>query len=286
MEERAEKNQVFGMSDVVRQLQTDQIRAQMGANLPVSTIPLPSRGLVYPAESALHGLETVELKAMTVQEENILTSKALIKKGTVITELIKSCIVNKAIDVGQMLSGDRNTLMVAIRSEGYGHLYDVEVRCAACGESAEQQFNLNEFELKPLELAPLEVGKNEFPFRLPKCGKNVTFRFLTGRDEEDIVATQENRKKGLKGGGATVLDDSLILQLQYALVSVEGNYSKNDISNFVRTMFARDSQELRKYIQKHQPGINMVQNITCPHCEHTENGVAMPIGINFFWPNQ
>lgn len=285
MEEREQKNQVFGMTDAIRQMQQDQVRAQMGAGLPVNTVPLASQGKVYPEGSSLHRMTEVQLKAMTVQEENILTSKALIKKGTVITELIRSCLVNKDIDVGEMLSGDRNTLMVAIRSEGYGNLYEVEVRCPACGESAPTTFDLNGFEIKMLDIDPTAPGTNEFPFTLPITNTPITFRFLTGRDEEDILAIQESKKKLVKAGSSPV-DDSLMLQIQYALVSVNGDRSKLTISNFARNMRARDSRALRTYIAEHQPGIKMTQDVTCPHCSHVEKEVSMPIGVSFFWPER
>jgi hypothetical protein len=51
---------------------------------------------------------------MTAREEDILTSRALIKKGTVITNLLQSCVVDKRVDVQKMLSGDRNAVMVAL----------------------------------------------------------------------------------------------------------------------------------------------------------------------------
>lgn len=285
MEDREQKNAVFGMTEIARQMQSDQMRAQMGTGLPVNTIPLPSRGRVYPPGSPLHNVTEVQLKAMTVQEENILTSKALIKKGTVITELIKSCMVNKVVDVGEMLSGDRNTLMVAIRSEGYGNEYEVGVKCQGCGEEAKQTFDLNSFELKMLDIEPVSPGANEFPFDLPVSKAKVTFRFLTGRDEEDILAVQESRKKLVKAG-ATPVDDSLALQIQYALVSVDGDTNKNNISNFVRNMRARDSRDFRSYISDHQPGIKMERQIVCPLCQHVEPEVSMPIGVGFFWPER
>ena len=79
-----------------------------------------------------HACETVDIKAMTAREEDILTSRAFIKKGTVITELIRSCLVDKRIDPNSLLSGDRNALMVAIRVTGYGVEYSTEVTCPVC----------------------------------------------------------------------------------------------------------------------------------------------------------
>ena len=109
--------------------QTDVMKDSFGYEVPVESVPLPSLGKVYPDGNPLSGQETVEIRAMTAREEDILTSRALIKKGTVITHLIKSCLTNKAIDVKNMISGDRNALMISLRITGYGQEYGVEVDC-------------------------------------------------------------------------------------------------------------------------------------------------------------
>ena len=100
------------------------MKDDFGMEVPVESVPLPSRGLIYPVDSSSHNRETIEIKAMTAREEDILTSRALIKKGTVITQLIKSCVVDKSINVESMISGDRNALMTAIRITGYGSDYN------------------------------------------------------------------------------------------------------------------------------------------------------------------
>ena len=78
------------------------MKDDFGIDIPVESVPLPSRGRVYPVETGLHNVDQVEIRAMTAKEEDILTSRTLIKKGTVITELIKSCLVDKRLDVDDM----------------------------------------------------------------------------------------------------------------------------------------------------------------------------------------
>jgi hypothetical protein len=96
----------------------DVMRDDFGFEVPIESVPLPSNGVVYPADSPLHDRETVDIRSMTAREEDILTSRALIKKGTVITELIRSCLTDKRIQVQDMLAGDRNAIMVALRITG------------------------------------------------------------------------------------------------------------------------------------------------------------------------
>ena len=81
---------------------------------PTEMVDLPSKGHFYVDGHPLSSGK-VELKYMTAKEEDILASRALIREGTVITHLIKSSVVNKNIDPTQMITGDRNALMVSIR---------------------------------------------------------------------------------------------------------------------------------------------------------------------------
>jgi hypothetical protein len=87
---------------------------------PVSTVRLPSAGLAYPPEHPLHAAETVDIRAMTARDEDILSSPALLRNGTVFTQLIRSCLTNKHVDPDTLLVGDRNAILIAIRVSAYG----------------------------------------------------------------------------------------------------------------------------------------------------------------------
>jgi len=282
-EERETRNEVFKSGTVDPRIQqttaAGQAKSDFGLDVPTEVVPLPSAGKVYPVGSSLHGAETVEIKSMTTREEDILTSKALLKKGTVISELIRSCLSDKSVDVKDLLTGDRNALMVAIRITGYGAEYDAEIECPECGVKAAHQFDLSALPLKRMEIEPVIEGQNLFEFKLPYCKKVVRFKFLTGRDEEELVATAEKQKKlGISA------DTSVTSNLLYAIVSVDGVDDRAKIANFVRVMPARDSLALRNYIRNSEPGISMRQETECPACKHTEE-VTMPLGVTFLWPS-
>lgn len=284
-DEREQRNQVFaaGAPSVDPRIQTTtaaaQVQKDFGLEIPVETIPLPSGGRVYPPQSSLHGRETVEIRAMTAREEDILTSRALLKKGTVITELIKSCLTDKSVNPIDLLTGDRNALMVAIRITGYGADYDAEMECNECNGKAPRTFNLGELPIKRLEISPVQDGLNLFEFLLPYSKKTVRFKFLTGRDEEEILATSEKQKKLGLGG-----ESSVTTNLLYSIVAIEGVEERSKIASFIRMMPARDSLALRNHIRDSEPGIIMKQEVSCPTCDHTEE-VTMPIGVSFLWPS-
>ena len=261
-----------------RQSVADKVKADFGLDIPQELVPLPSMGKVYPLESPCHGLEVVEIKAMTAKEEDILTSRALLKKGTVITELIKSCLIDRSIDSLQLLSGDRNALMVAIRITGYGADYNVELECPECGVKSPHSFDLSALPLKRLELEPVQLGANLFEYELPYCKKKVRFKFMTGRDEEEILFMSEKQKKLALGA-----ESNVTTSLLYAILSIDGVSDRSKISTFVKMMPARDSLALREHIRENEPGIVMRQETICSACGHAEE-VGMPLGINFLWP--
>lgn len=255
------------------------MKDEFGFETPVDLVPLPSAGMIYPPETGFHNKESVEVRAMTAKEEDILTSRALIKKGTVITELIKSCLVDKTLNVDTLVSGDRNAIMTALRVTGYGAEYTAEVTCPECSAKNKKEFSLAELPIKRLEISPVAPGSNLFPFQLPVSKKTVHFKFLTGKDENDMSIIQERQKKQ----GAKV--DSLVTsRLIHSIVSVEGVTDRNKIGTFIRNMPARDSLSLRKYMDKHEPGIEMKSWMTCDECDE-QSEVNLPLGASFFWPD-
>jgi len=287
-DDREQKNAIFAAQQtnlqgidprVPRTTQASLVKSEFGLDIPQEIVPLPSNGLCYPQESPLHGVEAVEIKSMTAREEDILTSRAYLKKGTVITELIKSCLIDKSVNPLDMLSGDRNALMVAIRITGYGAEYGAELECPECSVKAEHSFDLGSLPIKRLEITPVVPGSNLFEFKLPYSGKVVRFKFMTGRDEEEIMQLGEKQKKlGMN------VESNITTALLHALVSVEGIDDRMKIANFIRSMPARDSLALRNYIKDNEPGIVMKQETSCPSCGHVEE-VSMPLGVSFLWPS-
>lgn len=276
-----EGNEVFTANQAQQAgFQTKNVMSEdFGYEVPVESVPLPSNGTIYPVNSPLHGAETVDIRAMTAREEDILTSRALIKKGTVITELIKSCLTDKTINVDEMVTGDRNAIMTALRITGYGSEYTVEVTCPECSETSKQDFQLTELPLKRLEISPVAEGANMFEFVLPLTKKNVHFKYMTGKDESEMSTIQERRKK--MGSQA----DSLVTtRLEHQIVAIDGVKDRSKINGFIRNMPARDSLALRKHIDKTEPGIDMKSWMDCPHCFETSE-VRLPMGASFFWPD-
>jgi len=277
---KRDSNKVFEGRPATMGMPTRNVmKDDFGLEIPVEAIPLPSQGQCYGEDSPLHNQETIDIRPMTAREEDILTSKALIKKGTVITELIKSCLVDKSINPDEMISGDRNAIMTALRITGYGADYNVEVQCPSCTENSSQEFNLSELPIKRLGEQPTEPNTNLFAFELPYCKKTVIYKFMTGADEAYMQKLQNQKKKKALGS-----DNLITARYQHQVVSVAGIEDKTKISFFIRNMPAKDSRALRNHMDKTEPGIEMKAWMDCPSCLETSE-VRLPLGASFFWPD-
>ena len=81
---------------------------------PSEIVDLPSGGKIYGKNSPLYGGK-IEIKYMTAKEEDILTSQNLIKKGAVLEKLMDSLILTPGVKTTDLILGDKNAIMIAIR---------------------------------------------------------------------------------------------------------------------------------------------------------------------------
>jgi hypothetical protein len=88
--------------------------------------------------------EVLEFKHMTAKEEDILTSKTLLKKGLAIDRVIKNVIIDKSIDPDSLLVGDRNALIIALRAASYGSEYQTNLTCPSCQAKVTYSFDLEQ----------------------------------------------------------------------------------------------------------------------------------------------
>jgi hypothetical protein len=281
------RNEVFkskedvqaGMQNMMSSMSQKKMEDDLGFEVPVELVPLPSNGLVYSENHPLRKAEFVEIKSMTAKEEDILTSRALIKQGTVLTYLIKSCVTNKSIDPDSLLAGDKNALMTSIRITGYGAEYPVEITCPVCDHKYKNEFDLNDLPIKRFKIDPIEENENIFSFMLPGLKKEVHFSFLTGADEEELTKQSDRKKKKLKTSIDSLVSARLIKSVKY----FDGVTDRSKIANIIRHLPARDSLALRNFIDDNEPGIEMRQFATCPDCGE-DSEVTIPLGVEFFWP--
>ena len=249
-------------------------------NFPTEVIDLPSKGIVYTAGNPLASGK-LEMKYMTAKEEDILTSANLIKQGIVLDKLFQSLIVSP-IKYNDLITGDKNAIMVAARILGYGKDYEVECTCPECKEKRKVTIDLSSIDDKPISDTVEVVSPNNFKFTLPVSKRDVTFKLLTHGDEKKIEYELEALKKK---SNKDSINPELSTRMKKVITSIDGDNSPEAISHFVdNEFFAQDSKALRSYIKSIAPDVNLTFKFECKSCGHTVEGMSIPIDTNFFWP--
>ena len=248
--------------------------------IPTDNVPLPSEGKVYPAGHPFAGAKFVEIRSMTAREEDILTSRALLKNNKAISMLLKSCVLDKSVDVDKLLIGDRNAILIGIRITGYGHEYNTAITCPECRETVKRTIDLRELPIKqfPEGKGPIKSGVNEFEFILPKLGKKVVFKLMDGNDEKELMTyADSSRKQG-------IVEELITTRHLIMIQSIGAENDKGKLAQVIRNMPAADSRAFRKHIDAITPGVELTMPFVCGACGQETKEVEVPLGTEFFWP--
>jgi DNA-binding transcriptional regulator GbsR (MarR family) len=77
----------------------------------------------------------------------------------------------------------------------------------------------------------------------------------------------------------------LTTRLKTIILSVDGEYNQQKINHFVdNELFARDSKELRKYINEVTPDINLMYEFISDETGERRE-ISLPMDVSFFWPS-
>ena len=252
--------------------------------VPTEFVELPSGGRFYPEGHPLHRQETIEIKQMTAKEEDILTSRSLLKKGIALDRVIESIIMDKKIDSNSLLVGDRNAIVIATRVSAYGSEYVTQVACPSCATKQEYSFNLNSAKVYNGEdISELDVVVNEngtFTVQLPRTEIDVTFRLLTGKDEKAFIAGMEAERKNRQA-----TEKNVTRQLSTMIVAVNGDTSPQARKYLVDNIPSIDSRHVRLAYRLAAPNVDLTQHFECNECDH-EQDMEVPLSADFFWPDQ
>jgi len=237
-------------------------------DFPTEVISLPSQGKCYPEDNPLSSGE-IEIKYMTAKEEEILASQNLIRKGVVLDKLFESIIVDKKVNVDDILIGDKNAIMLAARILGYGPEYQVEI-----------ENELGEKDKITVDLSKLTT-ENKYEFTTTG-GQEIEFRLLTHGDEKKIDADVKALQRLNKGGST----GEITTRYRYMISSIDGDSNVSSITKFINNQFlTRDTRKFRELVRELQPDVNMEFEYENPQTGEKE-AKAIPMGVGFFWPSE
>jgi sarcosine oxidase delta subunit len=230
-----------------------------GFEIPFDVLNLPSQGVFYN-----NGRSTLTIRYMTAREENILTSPSLIENGKAMDMVLESVIMDKEVDINNLMAVDKNAVFIFLRSTAYGDKFQVSINCPLCGKSGETHFLLSDLNIKESSEAPNDDGFYEFELPRMNIGKNpviIKFKPMTVEAEKNMIAELQVGNDKLKKVKKTVTA-KYVSQFH----SVNGNSDKDFIRKVAENMLVYDSNALQKYMESVEPGIDETVRLKCPHC--------------------
>ena len=266
-------------------------------DVPHDLVSLPSKGLLYKKVKS-----KIPVAYLTASDEDLITSPLLYQEGKILDVLLKKKILDKSIKPEELCQGDRDAIIVWLRATGYGYDFPISVKDPITQQDFDSIVDLGKLKMKEFNLKPNKNGL--FEFTLPISGKLIEFRFLNHKDEVDynkmLQKTNGKVKKSIlestslilkelilneDGGESNVVEalntiqeyidkipsnesvgnaKAITYRLERCIVSVDGNYDRKLIHDFVINMRSQDAFKLRKYITENTPAIDFSIDVQRP----------------------
>lgn len=242
---------------------------------------LPSQGIFYDGRIP-DGI--VEIRPLLTKDEAYLAGGSNAEDK--INNLVNRCVtLTDGFDPMDLLSADRAAILFQIRRLSYGDDYSFSFVCPTC--RAQGKYNIKMSELKVS--SPPDGSTGPWKVKLPKCGKTVEFKLLTGKEDERL----SKMARQLRSKMPVPTDVSIIPRLAAQIVSVEGEstagvsvsdtQAKHDrLLRFIESLVVSDTRALRKAIAAREPGIDLTVDLTCSSCGFISEGVLLPMSADFF----
>ncbi len=239
-----------------------KIKNKEDLKAPFDLVQFPSLGLFYKDKKP-----GVLVKYLSGIEENILTAPALASVGDALDIALDCVIMNEDVNVENLLVGDKNAILLYLRSTSYGDKYPVFITCPKCSMTGESSFNISSMEAKDIVELPDDNG--EYSFKMPKMSLRgsavvVKFRPMTVADEKKINYEIEVEKQNPRS-----LPKAVTIKYKNQITAINEITDKNQIAKLVSTFPIKDSTALRNYMEKMEPGISTKVELQCEKCQHS-----------------
>lgn len=228
-----------------------------------------------------------EIRGLKGKEGKLLADRGAARAGSTFEKLLAGCwlqtfdpgiysITDGApLDWSKVLVADRFYTLLQIRSLTFGDEYAFSVQCksAGCRERFEWELSLADLPVRALSETSRAAFKdgNRFEARLPRDGRRVWFRLMTGADEARAAVALKNARDGM-----------LLTALAIRIVEIEGVADK-DRRSFLEEMEMADATALLDTFEEVDGGVETTLEVECPHCFGVQE-VELPFERGFFLP--
>lgn len=235
-------------------------------------VKFPSGGIFYP-----HHISEVNVEYMTSKDEDLLTTPSLLENGTVLDVLLRRKIKTNGIVVNDLLAGDRNAILLFLRTSSYGTDYNVQVTDPRTGVPFKTVVDLSKLSYKEVIERPDELGY--FNVNIPMRKKLVKFKLLSVGEDNILFKKAEAIKEAYN----QEFSEYNTLKLKSSIISIDGNADRSYIDKFVDAMPALDAYTIRKKILEVSPDVDMLYEFIANDGYKFKTNLS--IGIDFFFPS-
>lgn len=234
-------------------------------------VDLPSKGKFYN-----NGLSKVRIEYLTSKDEDVLTTPSLIQDGTVLDVILKRKIKTPNVNIPDLLTGDKNALVIFLRSTSYGHEYEVEVADPRDGTRFKQMIDLTK--LNYIEGGTPDAN-GEFSVELPMRKKLVKFRLLTSGQEEQI----RSKADAIQDAYGHEFNEYITMKLKAQIVEIGGRRERDYIERFIDAAPLKDIATIKRKVLDVTPDVDM--NYEFKAKDGFKFKGLLRIGVDFFFPN-
>jgi|TARA_R110002020_G_scaffold196775_2_gene397755 hypothetical protein len=245
-----------------------QAQSELNMGVPYDVIELPSQGRFYHSKKS-----NIKVTYLTASDENVLMSQNLVQSGDMVDVLLRRKILEPDVNIDELLECDKEAVLIFLRNTAYGPTYKITLIDPEDKKSFEHTVDLSSVSTKDFALTPDKNG--EFDFSLPVSKKTIKFKFLTGLEEKELEAVTKEYD-GLQ------VAPVVTKRLEKHITEIDGEKDKGVIAQRIQSMPIRDSQELRKYIATHKPGLDLDLTVNAP--SGNQVSTRLSFGVAFFRP--
>jgi hypothetical protein len=231
-------------------------------------VELPSKGIHYSSNK-----KSVRVAYLTAADENILASPNLNATNTVISELLNRKVLDKDIKVDEIVEEDKQAILIFLRNTAFGSDYNMTLIDPKTKEEFTTVIDLSNIPIKEFTL--VSDTNNEYSYYFEKSKVEVTFKFLTQKQEDEI----EKIKESWNGVGVAPI---ITKQLEMMIQSIGGNRHQMEVRNLIDRLPIKDSQDFRKFVNLNKPGLDLTKQVNTPSGDIVQ--VEIGFGVEFFRP--
>jgi hypothetical protein len=191
----------------------------------------------------------------------------------IIMTLLRSKIYEHDLRPEELLDGDIEAILIFLRNTSFGPEYKISVTDPKTSKPFSHTVVLDELNIKKTQHQPDENGV--FTTTLPKSGVSVKLKPLSFAETTEISKMADQYPVGRT---APVITWRLAKQI----IEINGNDSKEQISNFVNSMPIMDSKYIRNFIRENQPSLDLVKSVKAPSGDLVSFEITF--GVEFFRP--